>query len=208
MLLVVLRHIRLGRILSAHTFLREKSIMAVRKKSETIHLRVSPISKALLESLASLNHKTSTQIIEDLIAESAEKTILSEFRVDSYINRAAFENKTIDLKTLISAVQHPTEPVITKFRLYFIAPNALSSRDYVVYNTILLCSELFKGNTKIFESVENLMLKEFIGEVPDVDLAKINAHMESLDGFAAFKEKNPNLKSTYKIFLEMTGAGL
>lgn len=178
--------------------------MAVRKKSETIHLRVNPISKALLEGLANINGKTATQIIEDLITEAAEKTIMNEVEVDEYINEAAFQNKIIDLKSALFAVQHPSEPIITKLRTYFIALETLSSRDRTITRTILQHPQLFGGKTKIFKSVENLIVKKYINEIPDVDLKKIADRMDSLESYSVFKEKKPSWKSTYEMFLAMT----
>lgn len=178
--------------------------MAVRKKSETIHLRVSPISKALLEGLANINGKTATQIIEDLITEAAEKTVINEVEVDEYVNEAAFPNKRMDLKNTLVAIQHSSEPIITKLRTYFIAMEVLSSRDQTIARTILQHPQYFGGKTKIFKSVENLIQKEYIDEIPDVDLKKIAERMDSLESFSAFKEKKPSWKSTYEMFLTMT----
>lgn len=176
--------------------------MAIRKKSETIHLRVSPLSKGLLEGLASITGKTATQIIEDLIAEASEKITIDEF--DEYVNTAAFQKEEIDLKSVLVAVQHPTEPIITKLRMYFVAMEVLSSRDRIILKTILMHPQFFSGKTKIFKSVENLIHKEFMNEVPDVDLNKIAERMDSLESFSVFKEKKPSWKSTYEMFLEMT----
>lgn len=178
--------------------------MAIRKKSETIHLRVNPISKALLEGLANINGQTATQIIEDLITEAAEKTILNDVEVDVYINEAAFPNKIIDLKSALFAVQHSSDPIITKLRTYFMAPAALSSRDKTIAMTILQYPQFFGGKTKIFKSVESLIDKEFINEIPDIDLKKIADRMDSLEGYSVFKEKKPSWKSTYEMFLVMT----
>lgn len=179
-------------------------IMAVRKKSETIHLRVNPISKALLEGLANINGKTATQIIEDLITEAAEKTIINEFEIDEYIYEGTFENKIIDLKSALFAVQHPSEPIITKLRTYYIAPEALSSRDRTITMTILQHPQLFGGKAKIFKSVENLIDNEYINDIPDIDLKKIADRMDSLENYSVFKEKQPSWKSTYEMFLTMT----
>jgi len=176
--------------------------MAGRKKSETIHLRVSPISKALLEGLANVSGKTSTQIIEELITEAAEKTVLSD--VYSCINTSALPNSEMNVKNVVVAAQHPSEPILSKLRAHFIAWNTLSIRDQTITTTILTHPQFFAGKTKIFTKGEKIIQSGLYDAIPDVDLKEISKRMESLDSFSVFKEKNPNWKSTYEMFLSMT----
>lgn len=176
--------------------------MAGRKKSETIHLRVSPISKALLEGLANVSGKTSTQIIEELITEAAEKTPLTD--VHNCLNISAFPNNELNVKNAITAAQHSSEQILTKLRAYFIANDTLNVRDKVVTSTILTHPQFFAGKTKIFTKSEKIIDPGLYEAVQDIDLKEISKRMESLESFSAFKEKNPNWKSTYEMFLTMT----
>ncbi|WP_392890837.1 hypothetical protein ACF6ZU_05290 [Pseudomonas migulae] len=176
--------------------------MAGRKKSETIHLRVSPISKAFLEGLANVSGKTSTQIIEELITEAAEKTALAD--AHSCINISAFPNSEMNIKNAVTAAQHPSEPILSKLRAHFIAWDTLSVRDKTITTTILTHPQFFAGKTKIFTKGEKIIQSGFFEEIPDVDLKEVYKRMESLDSFSIFKEKNPSWKSTYEMFLSMT----
>lgn len=45
---------------------------ANRKKTATIHLRVDPIIKAKLDSIAHHTNRTLTQVIEDIVEKEAE----------------------------------------------------------------------------------------------------------------------------------------
>lgn len=177
--------------------------MAVRKKSETIHLRVKPISKALLEGLANSSGKTSTQIIEDLITEAAEKFVIDD--LEERINTDVLDNGQLTLKAALESAHCPDEPVLTKLRTYYIAGDALSPRDKKVVSAILQSKEFFAGETEIFSVEDEIIRSDRISDTPKIDLNEISKRMPSLEEFAVFREKNANFKSTYEAFLKMIG---
>lgn len=177
--------------------------MAVRKKSETIHLRVKPISKALLEGLSNSTGKTSTQIIEDLITEAAAKYFIAD--VEDIINDDALKNGQIDLGTALVAAHCDDDPILTKLRTYYIAPDALSARDRTIASTIIQSSDIFLGDSELFSIEDDIINLDYISDAPKLDIHEISRRMPSLDAFAAFREKNPNWKSTYEDFLKMIG---
>lgn len=178
-------------------------MMAVRKKSETIHLRVKPISKAFLEGLANSTGKTSTQIIEDLITEAAEKFIIED--VEDRINLDALEDGHLSLKAALISAHCPDEPILTKLRTYYIAENALSARDRTIASTIIRSKEFFHGKSEIFSVEDEIINPDRICDTPKIDLNEISKRMSSLEEYAVFREKNPNWKSSYEAFLKMIG---
>lgn len=176
--------------------------MAVRKKSETIHLRVQPISKLLLEGLANAANTTSTRIIEDLILGAAEKTevVDTENKIDDRLKK----NGKLSVRDALTIAHQPSEPILTKLRTYYLAADALSLREIDIVITILHHPDLFSGDKEIFSAKEKIIKEEYFHEVPTVSLEKIAERMSSLESFAAFKEKNPKLKTKYSEFLKMT----
>ena len=180
-----------------------KKKMAVRKKSETIHLRVKPISKALLEGLANSTGKTSTQVIEDLITAAAEKFIITD--VEALIDEDTLEDGQLSLKSALESAHYPDEPILTKLRTYYIAGDALSVRDSIIAATIIQTPKFFSGNTQIFSISDGFINRDHLSDIPKIDLDEISKRMSSLEDFAAFREKNPNWTSSYAGFLKMTG---
>lgn len=177
--------------------------MAVRKKSETIHLRVKPISKALLEGLANSTGKTSTQVIEDLITSAAEEFVITD--VEAMIDEDTLEDGLLNLKAALISAHYPDEPILTKLRTYYIAGDALSVRDKIIASTILKYKSYFSGNTSIFSVSDGFINRDHLSDIPKIDLNEISRRMPSLEEFAAFREKNPNWTSSYESFLKMTG---
>ncbi|MBS9723813.1 hypothetical protein [Stutzerimonas stutzeri] len=177
--------------------------MAVRKKSETIHLRVRPFSKALLEGLANSTGKTSTQLIEELITEAASKFSIEA--IPELINIAVLRDGQLDLKTVVESAHVEHDAILTKLRTFYIAQSSLSLRDRIIASTIIDSPELFSGNSEIFAVEDEIVKPEFISSTPKLDLHEITRRMPSLEDFAAFREKNPGWKSTYKDFLKMIG---
>lgn len=177
--------------------------MAIRKKSETIHLRVNPISKALLEGLANIGRKTSTQIIEDLIAYAAEKTVIAD--VEDMINDQALEDGELRLKNALIAAQHSEDAILTKLRTYYLVQEALSSRDQTISRAILGSPKIFFGETAIFSVADKMINREFLPEIPKVNVEKISRKMAILEEFAVFTEKNPKLHTDFSAFLTLIG---
>jgi|GEM_PF-3045990 len=177
--------------------------MAVRKKSETIHLRVKPISKALLEGLANSTGKTSTQIIENLITEAAAKHVIED--TEDFINTRSLSDGRLDLETALESAHVDHDLVLTKLRTFYIAKEALSSRDKIIASTIINSNNLFSGNSEIFSIEDEIVNPDFISKTPKLDLNEIARRMPSLEEFAVFREKNPNWRSTYDAFLKMIG---
>lgn len=182
--------------------LKEK-IMAVRKKSETIHLRVKPISKALLEGLANSTGKTSTQIIEDLITEAAANFFIED--VEDIVNDGALKNRQLDLETALVSAHCDDDPLLTKLRTFYIAPNALSARDKIIASAVAQSSNTFFGKSELFSIEDEIIKKDYISKTPKLDLHEVSRRMPSLEDFAVFREKNQNFKSTYEAFLKMIG---
>lgn len=177
--------------------------MAVRKKSETIHLRVKPISKALLEGLSNSTGKTSTQIIEDLITEAAANFFIED--VEDIVNEAALNNSQLDLETAIVSAHCDGDPILTKLRTYYIAPNALSAKDKTIASAVIESSNTFRGKSELFSIEDEIIKSSYISRTPKLDLHEVARRMPSLEDFAEFREKNKNFKSTYEAFLKMIG---
>lgn len=175
--------------------------MAVRKKSETIHLRVQPLSKLLLEGLANAANTTSTRIIEDLILEAAKEDEVVD--IDEIIDDRFLKNGKLSLIDALTAAYHSEEPILTKLRTYYLAGDALSYRENVIARTILYHPEFFSGDQEIFSAKEKIIKEECFHEIPRINLERIAESMSSLESFAAFKEKNPKLKTKYSEFLKM-----
>lgn len=177
--------------------------MAIRKKSETIHLRVDPISKALLEGLANFGATTSTQIIQDLISEAADRAVISD--VEDMIDDSILEAGELRLKTALLAAQYPGNATLTKLRTYYIAHEALNSRDATIASTILNSKNIFTGETPIFSTSDQFIKKEVLHQLPKINLEEVSKRTASLEEFALFVEKNPKRTSNYTAFLAMIG---
>lgn len=177
--------------------------MAVRKKSEAIHFRVSPMFKAYLEGAANAIGKTSTQMVEDSVTDVADKIWID--MPDLEINPDFLgEDGSLQLRVALEAAYIPGEPVLTKLRTYYIAGVALNTRDKIISRTIIESPSYFAGETKIFSVSDGIIATEYISHYPAVDLNKIAEGMPSLEAFAAFREKNSKIKLGYEAFLEMT----
>lgn len=178
--------------------------MAIRKKSETIHLRVKPTSKAFLEGLSNSADKTATQVIEELIAEAASKVLIKE--IGPHIDKRALVQGKLTLENAIIAAHYPDEPLLTKLRTFYIASEALDSRDRTIAEVILLNNlEEFSGTTKIFTATDGIISRKYLANFPSVSLEKIHAKMDLLEEFAKFRETNPGWKSDFNFFLKMVG---
>lgn len=185
-----------------HQCLRTK-IMAVRKKSEAIHFRVSPMFKAYLEGAANAIGKTSTQMVEDSVTDVADK-ICIEIPNLEISPEFLEEDGSLQLRVALTAAYLPGEPILTKLRTAYIADIALSERDRIIAKTIFESPSHFSGKTRLFSASEEIIDKDFIPHLPALDLDKISRSMPSLEAYAAFKEKNPKLKMNYDAFLEIT----
>ncbi|EPA7430578.1 TPA: hypothetical protein VDT85_005694 [Pseudomonas aeruginosa] len=174
--------------------------MAVRKKSETIHLRVQPLSKLLLEGLANVANTTSTRIIEDLILEAAKEAKVVD--VNDIIDDRLLKNGKLSLIDALTAAYHP-EPILTKLRIYYLADDALSYREEVIARSILDHPEFFSGDQEVFSAKEKIIKEKYFHEVPRISLERIAESINLLESFAAFKEKNPKLITVYREFLKM-----
>ncbi|MBU0538452.1 MAG: hypothetical protein KKG73_08460 [Gammaproteobacteria bacterium] len=177
--------------------------MAVRKKSESINFRVSPLFKAYLEGAANAAGITSTQVVEESITD-----FVSQFFIDKPIREIdpAFieEDGSLQLVEAMRGAYLPGEPILTKLRTFYVADIALSSRDKIIARTILESPSYFSGRTKIFSDADWIIAEEYIPHLPAVDLDKVAKSMPSLEAFAAFREKNSKVKLSYEAFLEMT----
>jgi len=176
--------------------------MAVRKKSETIHLRVDPLSKFLLEGLASITKTTSTRVIEELILNAARAEVIDD--VDIILSEELLKNGVLTLDIALRLSLDSRHPIYTKLRTYYLAVDALNFKDHIIARSIILHPKLFSGQDYIFHESEQIIKAEDFSEVPRVNLEKIQRHMDDLNKFAEFCEKNPKLKIKYEAFLELT----
>lgn len=177
--------------------------MAVRKKSEIIHLRVDPVCKLLLEGMANVEQITATRVIERLITQAAGKIAIEE--VDYVIDASVLNNGTLTLKDAIEMAFNSREPLLTKLRLYYLAYEVLTFRDKEITAAIILNHDLFGGQEDIFAAVEEMINEEGLSVIPRISLEKIRSHMDSLESFAEFKEKNQTLRVSYKEYLKISG---
>lgn len=177
--------------------------MAVRKKSEAIHFRVSPMFKAYLEGAANAIGKTSTQMVEDSVTDVADKICIEP--PDLHVNPDFLgEDGRLQLRVVLTAAYFPGEPILTKLRTYYIADIALSDRDKTIARTIIKYPNYFSGETKIFSVSDRIISEVYIQSYPSIDLDRISKSMPSLEAYAAFGEKNPKIKLSYEAFLKIT----
>lgn len=176
--------------------------MAVRKKSEALNFRVSPMFKTYLEGAANAMGKTSTQLVEDAVTDIADQIYIDPHILE--ISDQLLKSRPLSLRVALTAAYVPGEPILTKLRTAYIADVALSERDIVIANTIFNSPSHFSGKTRLFSASEEIIDKDYIPHLPALDLDKISRSMPSLEAYAAFKEKNPKLKMSYDAFLEMT----
>jgi uncharacterized protein (DUF1778 family) len=177
--------------------------MAVRKKSDSINFRVSPMFKAYLEGAANAIGKTSTQMVEDSVTDVADKICIDMPYLEINPDFLA-KDGSLQLRVALEAAYFPGEPVLTKLRTYYIADIALNARDKIISRTIIESTNCFAGETKIFSVSDRIIAKVYIPHYPTIDLDRISKSMPSLEAFAAFREKNSKIKLSYEAFLEMT----
>ncbi|WP_163030890.1 hypothetical protein [Pseudomonas viridiflava] len=177
------------------------STMAVRKKAETIHLRVSATSKACLEGLANAMKKTSTRVLEDLIFEAAAKFKVQEVDVD--VDDRVLNGGDWRLLEALQLAHLPDEQILKKLRTYFLAGEALSPKDYMLVEAILSSPDVFSGDTEIFPKSEGVIKYTSEYRVPKVDLNTINGLMPSLEDYAEFRIKNKSVSASFGEYLKM-----
>lgn len=178
--------------------------MAVRKKAETIHLRVSATSKACLEGLANARGTTSTRVLEDLIAEAARSCV-------AYVDGAVDDRFSGENWTLLKALQLaqiPEEPILKKLRTYFLADRALSPKDSFLVEAILWSPDSFSGETDIFLESERVITNPDEHRIFKVDLDAIRRLMPSLEDYAEFRLKNKQVSPSYREYTGMIEAKL
>lgn len=183
--------------------------MVVRKKVETIHLRVSATSKACLEGLANVMGKTSTRVLEELIAEAAEKCVVEG--IDATIDVNLYSDGEWTLQKALQLAHIPEEPILKKLRTYFLADEALSRKDCILLEAILWSPDVFSGDTDIFLESERIFKNPVMEHPHDVrafkiDLDEINRQMSSLEEFAEFRLKNKSVSPSYVEYLRMKEA--
>lgn len=176
--------------------------MAVRKKSEALNFRVSPMFKTYLEGAANAMGKTSTQLVEDAVIDIAEEIYIDPHILE--ISDQFLKGRPLSLRVALTVAYVPGEPILTKLRTAYIADIALSARDRIVAKTIFESPSYFAGETRIFSVSDGVIAEEYIANCPAVDLDEISKSMPLLEAYAAFKEKNSKIKVSYESFLEMT----
>ncbi|WP_439864277.1 hypothetical protein [Pseudomonas antarctica] len=178
-----------------------KTAMAVRKKVETIHLRVSAVSKACLEGLANAAGKTSTHVLEKLIAEAAAKHVITG--VEAAVHERFWGNGDWTLLKAMQLAYVPDDPILRKMRIYFLADEEVSHKDRFFVEAILWSPDLFAGETEIFHESEQVLTEEDDPRLWKVDLDAINRQMASLENYAEFRLKNKSVAPKYKDYLKM-----
>jgi len=180
--------------------------MAVRKKVETIHLRVSATSKACLEGLANAMGKTSTRVLEDLIADAAAKFEVQG--VDIAVDDRFGSGGDWTLLKALQLAHVPDEPILKKLRTYFLADEALSPKDYILIEAILWSPDVFAGDTDIFLDSEGVIKSADDRRAFKVDLDEISRQLSSLEDYAEFRLKNKSVAPGYGDYLRMIEAKL
>lgn len=125
--------------------------MAVRKRSETIHLRTTPFVRSTLDVLAALNGKTATAVIEDLLSLAISET---ELPAPNFIQEKKIVNGRINLKELMESI-YTDNALLFKLRLFILVPDAVSEDDKIMCEIILedlaRPASIFRGEEKIFD---------------------------------------------------------
>lgn len=178
--------------------------MVVRKKTETIHLRVSGTAKASLEGLATGSGKTATRILEDLIAKEAALTPVAECDggVGSLFNLGEYS-----LLVAINEILKFDDPILKMLRAEFFAAEILNKKDRVIVRTILRSAELFSGGDDIFPDHKHVLDEEVYLRFPRLNLKTVAQHMSTLESFADFRIKNEQLNIDYQSYMKMTSSG-
>lgn len=175
--------------------------MAIRKKSEIIHLRVEPQSKFILEGLANLGGTTATRVIERLLLEASE--IAQVMDIEESIDDSILADGKLTLREAIDLALVDKDQIITKLRISYLANDALSVADKFITLAIISSLDIFGGEIEIFARSENIIKEEDFNSIPRVDVEKIHEHMKSLTKFAEFRVKNPNIFMSYKEYLRV-----
>lgn len=180
--------------------------MVVRKKAETIHLRVSATSKACLEGLAIATGKTSTRVLEDLIVEAAAKCRVEG--VDVAVDDRFWSGEDWTLLKALELAHSTGDAVLGKLRTYFLADEALSRKDRFLIEAILWSPDIFLGDTPIFTEAEGVITNQDSHRVFNVDLYSINQNMSRLEEYADFRVKNREISLGYLDYIRMVEAKL
>lgn len=177
--------------------------MAVRKKTETINLRVSSVSKSLLEGMSNFLGKTATQVVEDLLAVAAKDVELR--KLGEIVDADRLDNQSLDLPAVVAASHVDDDPILTKLRTFYIAPCLVSARDKLVISTILESIDMFSGKDELFFEEDIPLKSNFRSLTPMLNLGKVNSDWPILEEFILFRSKNKNLNSSFPAFLKLTG---
>lgn len=171
------------------------------KKVEAIHLRVSATSKACLEAVSNALGKNSTRVIEDLVAEAAAKVKVEG--VDAAVADHFWSGGDWTLLKALQLAHVPAHPILRKLRMYFLAEEALSRKDYVLAEAILWTPDMFSGETDIFLESEGVIENPDEHRLYSVDLDEINRQLPLLEDYAAFRLKNKQISPSYRAYLGM-----
>lgn len=180
--------------------------MVVRKKAETIHLRVSATSKACLEGLASAMRKTSTRVLEDLIVEAAANCRVEG--VDGSVDDSLWSGGDWTLLKALELAHSPDDVVLRKLRTYFLADEALSRKDQVIIEAILWSPDIFSGETAIFTEAEGVIKNPDNKRALSVDLELIGENMSRLEEYAEFRVRNTGIAPKYADYIRMVESNL
>ncbi|AVK05346.1 hypothetical protein ISF08_11205 [Pseudomonas aeruginosa] len=173
--------------------------MAVRKRSETIHLRTTPFVRSTLDVLAALNGKTATAVIEDLLSLAISET---ELPAPNFIQEKKIVNGRINLKELMESI-YTDNALLFKLRLFILVPDAVSEDDKIMCEIILedlaRPASIFRGEEKIFDEKCGGVVKS--KQLPSIDTLTLGSSENVLKRYVDFIKKNPDIEIDYKGFI-------
>lgn len=175
--------------------------MAIRKRSETIHLRTTPFVKSTLDVLAALNDKTATSVIESLLYEAMSRTVVA---APKFVKPEKVSKGKVSLIDLMEGIYTDNE-LLFKLRLFLLVPSTISGDDRLaceaISNDLKLEDSVFSGEDKIFDE----KCSEFISDIefPGVDTDRLAVNVNVLKKYVEFKKKNPEVDMNYRTYLEV-----
>ncbi|WBG63653.1 MULTISPECIES: hypothetical protein [Pseudomonas] len=172
----------------------EGKVMAKRKRSQTISLRIHPFVRSGLELLAGVEQKSLTGVIEDRLLSSLK---------EAKIPRPAFLNDNVELGPEISLfrflqlVWHEDEAIF-KTRLHIMLPEALDEVSALATSTVFHNLDLFEGGDDLFDGCAIVLDSPAI---PKLNVDKLNDMWVPLLRYAQFLIKNRGIKLDFQQYI-------
>lgn len=177
-----------------------ETTMAKRKRTETISLRVDRGIKMRIEALTATENLSATSLLESLIYTAAQETMVTPGEA---ADMSAAIDGLISIEQAITAAEHEI-PALMKFRLYFLAPAAVSQKDRFIILTVLDNPEVFRGVTPVFDADDysGIVSASFNG--PHLNITRLEAMESTLEKWHDFRVKNPSFNFTFEAFVQMS----